>query len=132
MTPRSTAPKVHYTEQPSALRGVLSGCGGTLFIEGGGFLTPTMVEEALSLASSASGILVDLREVSGYDADCVRRAEEWLTVARRHGVRRIAFIASSIVFRTAALLVARRTTIDVRTFEHEPEARRWLTEAPSS
>lgn len=98
-------------------------------VQGGGFVTPQMVEETLPLVSRAQGVLVDLREVSGYDAGCVRRAEDWLGMARRLGVRRIAFIASSIVFRTAAELVARRAGVEMRTFDSDTQARRWLADA---
>lgn len=127
MNMRVSTPKRHYTEMPSALRGAMSG-GDMLVVQGGGFVTPQMVEETLPLVSRAQGVLIDLREVSGYDAGCVRRAEDWLAMAQRLGVRRIAFIASSIVFRTAAQLVARRASIEMRTFETESQARRWLAQ----
>lgn len=132
MNPRVSAPKRHYTDMPSALSGALSGCGGVLVVQGGGFLTPQMVEETLPLASAAQSILIDLREVSGYDAGCVRRADDWISMARRLGVRRIAFVASSLVLRIAAQMVARRAGIDMRAFEDEAEARRWLGEAMSA
>lgn len=127
MQPRLYPPKRHYTDLPSALSSVLSGCGGVLVVQGGGFVTPQMVEETLPLASKVQSVLIDVREVSGYDAGCVRRAEDWVGMARRLGVQKIAFVASSIVFRTAAQLLSRRAGVDLRAFASEVDAHRWLS-----
>jgi hypothetical protein len=42
------------------------------------------------------------------------------------GVRRIAFVGSSAVFRTAMRLISKGVRVEMRMFESEPRARRWL------
>lgn len=127
-------PQQHYTEQPSEL--TASTCpeddGGVLHLRGGGFVTREMVDAALRAweRGDAAGldVLVDLRDVAGYDSGCVHLAAQWLHDAHRRGVRRIAFLASSSVLRTATRLAAERSRVDLRTFEHEPAARAWLSD----
>lgn len=72
-------------------------------------------------------ILVDLREVAGYESGLAHRAVEWLRSAHHYGVRRIAFLASSAVLRTAIEVAARTSAVKVRMFEHEANARQWLS-----
>jgi hypothetical protein len=76
--------------------------------------------------SSPAAILVDVRDVAGYDYECTSRAQEWLHHAYRLGIQRIAFVASSNVVRTATLLAARSSNVALRAFEHEHAAERWL------
>jgi hypothetical protein len=75
-------------------------------------------------------VLLDLREVAGYESSCVRLASEWLRNAHQLGIRRIAFLASSTVLRIATRLASDRSGISLRTFDHEPAAREWLSDPP--
>ena len=68
----------------------------------------------------------DLREVAGYEAACLRSAHQFLREARSLGLTRIALVASSSVMRTASRLAASSLPVELRTFEHEPSAARWL------
>jgi hypothetical protein len=72
------------------------------------------------------GILCDLRAVAGYGPGTQTLAREWLSVARRAGINRVAIVATSSVLRTAALLLARDLDLDLRCFLGEAEALRWL------
>lgn len=116
---------------------------GVLHVEGVGFVTRSMVEEALApltagtagTAGMGSGsalqprIVVDLRNVSGYEAACVAIAREWLGRARGYGVERIAFIANSSVVQTAVEVVARHLRAPLETFDSIDAARAWATES---
>lgn len=113
---------------------------GVLHVEGVGFVTRSMVEEALApltagTAGMGSGsapqprIVVDLRNVSGYEAACVAIAREWLGRARGYGVERIAFIANSSVVQTAVEVVARHLRAPLETFDTIDAARAWATES---
>lgn len=128
----------HYTQQPSALRTSTSTEARLAQIEGGGFVTRSMLKQALSYWTDdresvgrawPSLILVDLREVVGYEAECFPVAQQWLSRARHLGVRRVACVASSSVLRTAAHVATESSSIDLRIFEHETHARHWLLQA---
>ncbi len=101
-----------------------------LHIHGGGFVTKKMLARTLmSLPGDELApreILVDLRDVAGYESDVVRMANEWLRTARDQGVRRIAFVANSAVVRTATRLASEHAGITLRTFSDQEEARAWL------
>lgn len=71
-------------------------------------------------------ILVDLRNVSGYEAACVAVAQGWLSRASTLGVERIAFVANSSVVRTAAEVVARHVRAPLHTFSAVEAAGAWL------
>lgn len=73
-----------------------------------------------------SGILCDMRTVAGYGHGTQLLAREWLAIAQRAGIRRVAVVASSSVLRTAALLLARDLQLELRCFLGETEALRWL------
>lgn len=129
---------IHYTQQPSQL---LSTSGKSYTrVHGGGFVTREMLEQALDdlrrtpQQQRPGAILVDLREVAGYEASCLRPAHQFLHEAVSLGVSRIAVVASSSVMRTASQVAAHRLTVELRTFEHEPSAKRWLVprRAPES
>lgn len=126
--PHLVHPVKHYTQQPSQLH--TSNAGTTMLeVRGGGFVTREMVHATLDgwkRASIPSGILVDLREVAGYEAGCATLAHRWLLRAHTHGVERIAFVASSSVLRTATRLASSAALVDLRIFEDEPAARAWL------
>jgi hypothetical protein len=122
----SALPVKHYTQQPSRL---LSRPETTLIeVRGGGFVTRQMVHETLDAwgRTLPSGILVDLREVAGYEAGCARLAHRWLLDAHRSGVQRIACIASSSVLRTVSRVASSEACVELRIFEDEPAARSWL------
>lgn len=106
---------------------------GVLRVEGVGFVTRAMTEEAFAPFKGGAGleprILLDLRNVSGYEAACVEVAREWLSRARGYGVERIAFIANSSVVRTATEVVARHLHAPLETFDNVDAAQTWATEA---
>lgn len=100
-----------------------------LSVEGAGFVTQSMAEEALApfVADQAPPrVLVDVRNVSGYEAACVGVAQGWLSRATGLGVERIAFVANSSVVRTAAEVVARHVHAPLRTFDAVANAQAWL------
>ncbi len=122
-------PLRHYTDDPSNLRADLRGF--VLRIEGTGFVTRAMVDATLSPYDAERNIpqrvLIDLRNVSGYEDHCVAVATEWLAHARKRGVERIAFVANSAVVRTATDLASQRAGVPLRTFRHDDSAERWLS-----
>jgi hypothetical protein len=129
-----TTPKTHYTQQASTLHARPRRGGAMLDIRAGGFVTRAMVDETLQGFSAhgdarpgPDGILVDLREVAGYESECVSVANAWLRQARTQGVRKIAFVGSSAVLRTATQVISEHSGIDLRLFDHEPTARQWLS-----
>lgn len=127
--PRRPTVVKHYTQQPSQLR-TSSPETALVEVRGGGFVTRQMVHETLDEWRSGalpSSILVDLREVAGYESGCAALAHRWLLEAHRAGVQRIAFVASSSVLRTVTRVASSRAAVDLRVFEDEPTARSWLS-----
>lgn len=131
------SPRKHYTDQPSGLISVLQTRGErtVLHVQGGGFVTSEMVEQTMARLSPSevapqktqpTDILVDLREVAGYDHECLRYANRWLTYIERLGVQRVALVANSSVLRTASSMAAKATAIDLRMFDAELAASKWL------
>ncbi len=121
----------HYTEEPSRLSARRE--DALTRIQGGGFVTREMLERALDdLRTAPEGrpeaLLVDLTGVAGYEAACLRPAHQFLLDADRLGVTRIAVVAPSAVMRTATRLAAPALGVELRTFESEPGAARWLDE----
>jgi hypothetical protein len=122
----------HYTQEESVLRTFTRADPSrpVLHVHGGGFVTRKMLARTLrSLLVeefAAREILVDLRDVAGYERDVVRMASEWLRTAHSQGVRRIAFIANSAVVRTATRLASEHAGVTLRTFSDHEEAHRWL------
>lgn len=94
-----------------------------------------LVSDTLSAWSDAYGqsmpktMLCDLRDVAGYGPGCGTLVREWLRRANDRGVERIAFLGSSSVLRTATRLLAPRVGVELRTFQDERDARRWLRAA---
>jgi hypothetical protein len=121
----------HYTQLPSQLQ-TSSPQTALIEVRGGGFVTRQMVHDTLDTWSGTlpSSILVDLREVAGYESGCATLAHRWLLHAHRSGVRRIACVASSSVLRTVTRVASSETCVDLRVFEDEPTARTWLTTEP--
>lgn len=106
-----------------------------LRVEGAGFVTRPMAEEALTPFLSAGpvpdSVLVDLRNVSGYEAACAEVAQSMLSQARGFGVRRIAFVANSSILRTAAEVIAQHLQAPLHTFATHEGAQSWLTDSAS-
>lgn len=75
-------------------------------------------------------MLVDLRDVAGYESSCLDPAAEFLRDAATLGLTRIALVASSSVVRTASRMAAFASAVELRTFEHEPHATEWLQAPP--
>lgn len=130
------APLTHYTEQPSRLSA--SSAAAYLRVLGGGFVTREMLEQTLEdlrrevHRDQAAAVLVDLREVAGYETSCLLPARQFLREAVHLGVRRIALVAESSVMRTASRLAAQEVAVELRTFEHEPSAVQWLLSSCAS
>ncbi|HET6581862.1 MAG TPA: STAS/SEC14 domain-containing protein, partial [Nannocystaceae bacterium] len=120
----------HYTQLPSELRTSCDARATFVHVRGGGFLTADMVGATLDqwAASDAmpTEVLVDLRDVAGYESGCAEMAHAFLESAMNHGVRRIAFVATSAVLRTGAKLVLSGSGVRVRFFSDEIAAKRWL------
>ncbi len=118
----------HYTDSPSRLSATSD--HAITRVHGGGFVTCEMLEQTIAdvrhAATRPGGMLVDLRDVAGYEASCLRPARQFLRDAPSLGVARIALIASSSVLRTATRLAASSAGVELRTFEHEPHAQQWL------
>jgi len=126
----------HYTQLPSELKTSCDARQAFMHVRGGGFLTQDMVGATLDQWSAQdampSEVLVDLRDVAGYESGCAEMAQQFLETATRCGVRRIAFVATSAVLRTAAKLVLSGSGVRVRFFGDELAAKRWLErEEPS-
>lgn len=121
---------MHYTDQPSRLEAHKDLSNGVMLFEGGGIVTEAMVDQAFSRVKNAPTtpphVLIDLRNVAGYDANAVTRAEHLLAGVVAAGVRRIAFVADSPLLHTTAQVLSSGTSAAVRGFHHEPTARAWL------
>ena len=126
-------PLTHYTEEPSTL----SACSGHAYtrVHGGGFVTREMLERTLRELRGGSelsrSMLIDLRNVAGYEASCLRPAAQFLREAPQLGLTRIALVATSSVMRTASQLAASSLRVELRMFEHEPHATQWLQGSPA-
>jgi len=120
----------HYTQLPSQLETSCDVDASFVQVRGGGFLTQDMVGATLDQwragAEMPAEVLVDLRDVAGYESGCAEMAHQFLESAKQHGVRRIAFVATSAVLRTAAKLVLSGSGVRVRFFGDEIAAKRWL------
>ena len=121
-------PERHFTDLPSGL--AIEIRDRVLRVEGAGFVTRPMAEQALSPFLAAGpvpdSVLVDLRNVSGYEAACAEVAQSMLLRARGFGVRRIAFVANSSILRTAAEVIAQHLHAPLHTFESPEGAQSWL------
>jgi len=98
-------------------------------------LTKKMLDEALAplgCSQTRGGVLVDLRDVAGYESGCATRAREWLSNARQWGLRRVAVVTSSSVLRTAGHMAAYQCGVEFRMFEREDRAEQWLKAADAS
>ncbi len=71
-------------------------------------------------------VLCDLRAVSGYGPGTPTLAREWLQVAERANVRRVAMLVGSSVIRTAITVFGNDLHTPLRCFLGEREALRWL------
>lgn len=128
----------HYTQQPSILRrhveaqreidGSADHELDTTRVVGSGFITVAMLESVLRELEGGefARVLVDLREISGYETGCATLLGRWLQSAHRFGVQRMALVASSSVVRTATRLASQRIRVQLRTFDSDEVAARWL------
>jgi len=76
-------------------------------------------------SQAAIGLLIDAREMSGYDADARARFVEWNGQVRGR-IQRVAIITERHLWHmvVAAMSIASRQTM--RAFDKAVEARRWL------
>jgi hypothetical protein len=124
----------HYTQTPSAMRVACDIVDASVRVLGGGFVTRDMVGATLDHwrdgETAPVGVLVDLRDVAGYESGFTAIAAELLEGVRDCGVRRVAILASSAVLRAAARAVADSLGPDrgvrVACFGDERAAKRWL------
>ncbi len=121
-------PKRHFTDLPSGF--AIEVRDHVLWVEGAGFVARPMAEEALAPfiigQPIPESVLVDLRNVSGYEAACTQVARSLLSQARGLGVRRIALVANSSILRTAAEVIAQHLKAPLRTFNTLEGAQSWL------
>jgi ABC-type transporter Mla MlaB component len=127
---------LHYTQLPSELHTACDLGAAVAHVRGGGFLTREMVDATLDQWRHAEDmpacVLIDLRDVAGYEAGCAAIAHEFLRQAQGHRLRRIAFVATSSVLRTAAQLVAPQADVRVRVFADASAAQHWLARPDDS
>jgi hypothetical protein len=127
----------HYTQTPSAMRVACDLADASVRVLGGGFVTRDMVGATLDHwrdgESAPAGLLIDLRDVSGYESGFAAIVAELLEGAHTCGVRRVAILASSSLLRTAASAIAVELGSDpsqggecVACFGDERAAKRWL------
>ncbi|MBL4685291.1 MAG: STAS/SEC14 domain-containing protein [Nannocystaceae bacterium] len=123
-------PLVHYTQQPSRLEACNDNDKAVLRLQGGGVLTVTIIEQAFSRMRESQSVppnlLIDLRDVAGYESHAVACANSLLEHAPAYGVRRIAFLASSGAVHAAAQVASSRAIVPLRSFANERSARDWL------
>jgi len=122
----------HYTQLPSELHTACDLRAPVAHVRGGGFLTREMVDATLDQwrgeHEMPSRVLIDLRDVAGYEAGCAALAHEFLRQSHGRRVQRIAFVATSSVLRTAAKLVAPQAHVHVRVFADAAAAHHWLAQ----
>lgn len=126
---------MHYSQLHSAVESSFErgqGDSDVLRVHMQGYMDVGMLDDRIGeLAErierhTPAGVLFDLRAVAGYGPGTQSLAREWLTNARRAGIRRVAIVAPSSVLRTAALMLARDLRLELRCFFGEAEAMRWL------
>ena len=118
---------MHYTQEPSRIEARHE--DEVLHLRGGGFVTDAMVAEAFREMRDRPrqpNLLIDVRDVAGWDSRAVARAARLLHKAPELGVQRIAFLASSSAVDLATRMASTRTGVPLRTFDHEHSARSWL------
>ncbi len=128
----------HYTDLPSELSASYDVQRAVAMFRGGGFLTADMLGATFEQWRQGDivpvAVLIDLRDVAGYESGCAHLACELLRSAADRGVRRVAFLAASAVLRTAATLASLHSDVHLRFFADERAAQRWLrgisSEAP--
>lgn len=126
---------MHYSQLRSAVESFVEpqeGAGDLLRVHLQGYIDRGMLGERLGELTkrieehTPGGVLCDLRSVAGYGPETPTLAREWLMLARRAGIRRVALVATSSVLRTGASMIARDLDLDLRCFHGETEALRWL------
>jgi hypothetical protein len=125
----------HYTRTPSAMRMACDVADASAQVLGGGFVTRDMVGATLDHWRGEAGgpatVLVDLRDVAGYESGFATIAADLIEGVAACGVRRVAIVASSAVLRsTAARIAAPRLGVHVRCFDNDRAAKRWLAQDP--
>lgn len=122
----------HYTRTPSAMRMACDIGDASVRVLGGGFVTRDMVGATLDHwrgeEGGPSAVLVDLRDVAGYESGFAIIAADLIEGVAKCGVRRVALVASSSVLRTAARVVAPHSGVHVRCFDDDLAAKRWLAQ----
>lgn len=122
----------HYTRTPSAMRMACDVADASVRVLGGGFVTRDMVGATLDHWRGEDGgpqaVLVDLRDVAGYESGFATIAADLLEGVAQCGVQRVAIVASSAVLRTAARVAAPRSGVHVRCFDDDLAAKLWLAQ----
>ena len=120
---------MHYTQEPSQIEAHDEAEAEVLRLRGGGFVTDAMVVEAfreMRDRPARPNLLIDIRDVAGWDSRAVARAARLLHKAPELGVQRIAFLATSAAVDLATRVASTQTGVPLRTFDHEHSARSWL------
>ena len=123
---------VHYSQQPSYFK-INADDHPFVRVRGTGFVSEDMLRSAMSNWAKAFAeeeapvsLLIDLRNVAGYDARCGTLVRSWIRRAHSDGVRRIALVTGSSVLRTATRMMGSKVPVEVRWFGDEKKAKGWL------
>ncbi len=128
-------PARHYSQEPDRLHAQITRAehGARLHVNGGGFVTQPMMRGALAAVCDAPReVLLDLRDVAGYEHACVDEASAWIERASQSGVRAVAVIAHSSVVRTLSDVASRYAGLPIRAFTQERAATEWLAQCEQS
>ncbi len=89
-----------------------------------GHLTEEQLDRSLPSITGTCALVVDAREMTGYDVEARRRFVEWNRQHRQH-IRRVAVVTTRILWRAviSAMSLASRQTMEA--FQSLETAERW-------